>query len=50
MGERFSWVEQFEHGVQMLLGVFSAKRVLSLEFTPAHAVEDLLTQHLDELK
>jgi hypothetical protein len=45
-----SRVEQFEHRVQMLLGVFSAKGVLPLEFKPAHSVGDLLTQHLDELE
>jgi hypothetical protein len=50
MGERFSRVEQFEHRVQMLLGIFSAKGVLPLEFKPAYSVGDLLTQHLDELE
>jgi hypothetical protein len=50
MGERFSRVEQLEHRVQMLLGVFYAKGVLPLEFKPAHSVGDLLTQHLDELE
>jgi hypothetical protein len=50
MGERFSRAEQLEHRVQMLLGVFSAKGVLPLEFKPAHSVGDLLTQHLDELE
>jgi len=49
MGERFSRVEQLEQRVQMLLGVFSAKGVLPLEFKPTHSVGDLLTQHLDEL-
>ncbi len=49
MGERFSRAEQLEHRVQMLLGVFSAKGVLPLEFKPAYSVGDLLTQHLDEL-
>jgi hypothetical protein len=39
-----------EHGVQMLLGVFSAKGVLPLEFKPAYSVDDLVTQHLDELE
>jgi hypothetical protein len=34
----------------MLLGVFSSKGVLPLEFKPAHSVGDLLTQHLDELE
>jgi hypothetical protein len=42
--------EQLEHRVQMLLGVFSAKDVLPLEFKPAYSVGDLLTQHLDELE
>jgi hypothetical protein len=50
MGERFSRIEQLEHRVQMLLGIFSAKGVLPLEFKPAHSVGDLLTQHLDELE
>jgi hypothetical protein len=50
MGERFSRAEQLEHRVQMLLGIFSAKGVLPLEFKPAYSVEDLLTQHLDELE
>ncbi len=50
MGERFSRIEQLEHRVQMLVGVFSAKGVLPLEFKPAHSVGDLLTQHLDELE
>jgi hypothetical protein len=50
MGERFSRVEQLEHRVQMLLGIFSAKGVLPLEFKPAYSVGDLLTQHLDELE
>jgi hypothetical protein len=50
MGERFSRAEQLEHRVQMLLGVFSTKGVLPLEFKPAHSVGDLLTQHLDELE
>jgi hypothetical protein len=50
MGERFSHAEQLEHRVQMLLGIFTAKGVLPLEFKPAHSVGDLLTQHLDELE
>jgi hypothetical protein len=50
MGERYSRAERLEHRVQMLLGIFSAKGVLSLEFKPAHSVGDLLTQHLDELE
>jgi len=47
---RVEQVEQVEHRVQMLLGIFSAKGVLPLEFKPAHSVGDLLTQHLDELE
>ena len=35
MGERFSRAEQLEHRVQMILGIFSAKGVLPLEFKPA---------------
>jgi hypothetical protein len=50
MGERFARVQQVEHRVQMLLGVLSAKGVLSLEFKPAYSVGDLLVQHLDELE
>jgi hypothetical protein len=50
MGERFSRAEQLEHRVQMLLGVFSAKGALPLEFKPAHSVGDLLLQHLDALE
>jgi hypothetical protein len=50
IGERFSHAEQLEHRVKLLLGVFSAKGVLPLEFKPAHSVGALLTQHLDELK
>jgi hypothetical protein len=50
MGERFSRVEQLEHRVQMLLGVFSAKGVLPLEFKPAYSVGDLLLQHLEALE
>jgi hypothetical protein len=50
MGERFSRVEHLEHRVRMLLGIFSAKGVLPLDFKPAHSVGDLLTQHLDELE
>jgi hypothetical protein len=49
MGERFALAEQLEHRVQMLLGIFSAKGVLPLEFKPVYSVGDLLTQHLDEL-
>lgn len=50
MGERFSHAERLEHRVQMMLGIFSAKGMLPLEFKPAHSVGDLLTQHLDELE
>jgi len=50
MGERFSRAERLEHRVQMLLGIFSAKGVLPLEFKPAYSVGDLLTQHLEELE
>jgi hypothetical protein len=50
MGERFSRAEQLEHRVQMLLGIFSAKGVQTLEFKPVYSVGDLLTQHLDELE
>jgi hypothetical protein len=50
MGQRFSRAEQLEHHVQMLLGIFSAKGVLPLEFKPTHTIDDLLTQHLDELE
>jgi hypothetical protein len=50
MGERFSRADQLEHRVQMLIGIFSAKGVLPLEFKPAYSVGDLLTQHLDELE
>lgn len=50
MGERFARVEQLEHRVQMLLGVFASKGVLPLEFKPASSVGDLLTQHLDDLE
>jgi hypothetical protein len=50
MGKRFSCTEQLEHQVQMLLGVFSAKGVVPLEYKPTYSVGDLLTQHLDELE
>jgi len=50
MGVRWQRVEQVEHRVQMLLGIFSAKGVLPLEFKPAHSVGDLVMQHLDELE
>jgi hypothetical protein len=42
-GERLSRAEQLEQCVQMLLGIFSSKGVLTLEFKPAHSVGDLLT-------
>jgi len=41
---------RLEHRVQMLLGIFSAKAVLPLEFKSAYSVGNLLTQHLDELE
>ena len=50
MGVRWERVEALEHRVQMLLGVFAAQGVLPLEFKPAHNVDDLLMQHLDELE
>jgi hypothetical protein len=50
VSERFSRAEQLEHRVQMLLGIFSAKGVLPVEFKPAHSVSDLLTQPRDELE
>ncbi len=34
----------------MLLGMFSAKGVLPLEFKRAYSLGDLLTQHLDKLE
>jgi hypothetical protein len=39
-----------EQRVQMLLGVFSAKGVLPIEFKPAHSVGDLQPQNLAELE
>ena len=50
LGEWSSRAEQVEHRVQLLLGIFSAKGVLPLEFKPACSVGDLHTQHLDELE
>jgi hypothetical protein len=50
MGERFSRPEQLEHRVPMLLGIFSTKGVLPLEFKPAYSVGDQLTLHLDEVE
>jgi hypothetical protein len=42
MDERFWKVEQIEQDVQMLLGIFSARSGLPLEFTRAYLVRDLL--------
>jgi hypothetical protein len=50
MDEGFHRVEQIEHRVQMLLGIFGAYGVLPLEFKPAYSVGDLLVQHLDALE
>jgi hypothetical protein len=50
MGARWGRVEQLEHRVQMLLGIFAAKGVLPLEFKPAHSVGDLVVQHIEELE
>ncbi len=50
MEERYTRVEQIEHRVRMLLGVFGAYGVLPLEFKPAYTVGDLLVQHLDDLE
>jgi hypothetical protein len=50
MSERFSRAQQLEHRVQMLLGIFSAKGVLPLEFKPAYSVGDLHLQRLDALE
>jgi hypothetical protein len=50
MGARIERAEQVRHRVQMLLGIFAARGVLSLEYKPAHTVGDLLVQHLDELE
>lgn len=50
MDEGFRRVEQVEHRVQMLLGIFGAYGVLPLEFKPAYSVGDLLMQHLDDLE
>jgi hypothetical protein len=49
-GERFSRAEQFELRMQMLLGVFSAKGMLTLEFKSSYSVGDLLLLHLDDLE
>jgi hypothetical protein len=50
MDEGFRQVEQVEHRVQMLLGIFGASGVLPLEFKPAYTVGDLVVQHLDALE
>lgn len=50
MDERYARVEQIEHRVRMLLGVFGAYGVPPLEFKPAYTVGDLLVQHLDNLE
>jgi hypothetical protein len=41
MDEGLRRVEQIEHRVQMLLGIFGAHGVLLLEFKPAHSIGDL---------
>lgn len=50
MDEGFRCVEQIEHRVQMLLGIFAAYGVLPLEFKPADCVARLLVQHLRDLE
>jgi len=50
MGKRYLRAEQLVHRVQRLLGIFSAKDVLPLEFKPAYSVDNHLSQHLDELE
>jgi hypothetical protein len=50
MDEGFRRVEQIEHRVQMLFGIFAAYRVLPLEFKPADSVVRLLMQHLRDLE
>jgi hypothetical protein len=42
MDERFRRVEQVEHRVQMLLGIFASHGVLPLEFKPAYSVGELV--------
>jgi hypothetical protein len=37
MDEQFRRAQQIEQRVQMLLGIFSAKGVLPLEFKPAYS-------------
>lgn len=50
MDEGFRRIEQIEHRVQILLGIFWAHGVLPLEFKPAHNIGDLIVQHLDTLE
>ncbi len=50
MGARLERVEQVQHRVQVLLGIFSARGVLPLHLRPAYNVADLLLQHLDDLE
>jgi hypothetical protein len=50
MGARWQRLGALEQRVQMLLGIFAAVGVLSLEFKPAHSVCDLLVQYLEELE
>jgi hypothetical protein len=46
--EHTVWSRLLARRIQMLLGIFSAKGALPLEFKPAYSVGKLLTQHLDE--
>lgn len=50
MDERFRRVEQVEHRVQLLLGIFAAYGVLPLEFKPAYRIGDPLVRHPDDLE
>ncbi|MGO8947583.1 MAG: hypothetical protein ACLQUY_07955 [Ktedonobacterales bacterium] len=50
MDEGFRRVQQIEHRVQMLLGIFRVYGVLPLEYKPAYTVVDLVTQYLDKLE
>jgi hypothetical protein len=50
MDEGFQRVEQIEHRIQMLLGIFAAHGVMPLEFKPIHSVGHLLEQHLGGLE
>ncbi len=50
MDEGSRRVEQIEHRVQMLLGIFAAYGVLPLEFKPADTIARLLVQHLRDLE